>query len=160
MTETWIDEVWVTREDGRIATVTGRRRRNHLWSLSWFFQNDLEPTPPPTYLPDGKFRQARWMLRNPLQNFGRWVVGVCDRNYTVVGSGPVMATTWLDVDRNDGRSKRSGLIHGWKWSVIKLGPGLPFVSYTGKRVLWYAGFQWWGFFGFKWNILHSSVQVA
>jgi hypothetical protein len=37
---------------------------------------------------------------------------------------------------------------------------LPFVSYTGKRVMWYAGWQKSGNFGFKFNILHSKVQVV
>jgi hypothetical protein len=37
---------------------------------------------------------------------------------------------------------------------------LPFVSYTGKRVLWYIGWQKTGNFGLKFNLLNSTVQVV
>jgi hypothetical protein len=37
---------------------------------------------------------------------------------------------------------------------------LPFVSYTGKRVLWYVGWQMSGNLGFKFNLLNSKVQVV
>ena len=37
---------------------------------------------------------------------------------------------------------------------------LPFVSYTGKRLLWYAGWQKTGNFGVKFNLLSSEVQVV
>jgi hypothetical protein len=37
---------------------------------------------------------------------------------------------------------------------------LPFVSYTGKRVMWYAGWQKSGSFGLKFNLLNSKVQVV
>jgi hypothetical protein len=49
---------------------------------------------------------------------------------------------------------------GFKWSAIQTLIPLPFVSYTGKRVLWYAGWQQSGNLGFKFNILHSKVQVV
>lgn len=163
MSETYMDEQWKVSDDGRTATVTGRRRRDHKWSFKWFWQNDLEPEPPFDYLPDDKHRQLKWYVRNPLQNFGRWVGGVCDRNYTVVGTAPVMLTAWNDIpgwDESD--FPHRGLLRGWKYSFIKLGfwPGLPFVSYTGRWVMWYAGWQAWGFLGAKWNVLHSNVQVA
>lgn len=163
MTETWVDEQWEVSEDGRTATVTGRRRRDHAWSWSWFFENDLEPTPPPDYLPDDEDREFKWKyIRNPAQNFGRWVIGVCDRNYTVVGTAPVRITAWNDLPGWDEPGfEHRGLLRGWKWSVIKLGwLRLPFVSYTGRYVMWYAGWQAWGFAGGKFNILHSDVQVA
>jgi len=34
------------------------------------------------------------------------------------------------------------------------------VSYIGKRVLWHAGWQKTGNFGFKFNLLDSKVQVV
>ena len=35
-----------------------------------------------------------------------------------------------------------------------------FLSYTGKRVVWYAGWQKTGNFGLKLNLLNSRVQVV
>jgi len=37
---------------------------------------------------------------------------------------------------------------------------VPFVSYTGTKVLWYAGWQKTGNFGLKFNLLNSKVQVV
>jgi hypothetical protein len=34
------------------------------------------------------------------------------------------------------------------------------VSYTGKRVVWYAGWQKTGNFGVKFNLLNNKVQVV
>lgn len=145
-------ETWTVSPDERTATVIGRTRIQLRYKLNplWWFGNDEEPLPPddlyaghPQWL-----RVLRWYLRNPLQNFGKYVAGVYDRNYTVTGDAPVIATTWLDVYG----STRTGFKVSWiGWR--------PFVSYTGKRVLWYAGTQWWGFFGFKFNILRSDVQA-
>jgi len=78
-------------------------------------------------------------------------LGVCDRNYTVIGTAPVYATTWSDIYPAK---------TGWKLSTIHLGKlRLPFISYDGEQVLWYAGWQWSGFFGFKFNIKNSPVQL-
>ena len=66
-----------------------------------------------------------------MSNFADYVVGVCDRNYTVVGVFPLYATTWNDLPDPHPT--------GFKWSVCKIAIPLPFVSYTGKHVLWYAG---------------------
>ena len=117
----------------------------------WWFMNDQEPKPPSWYLPRRKalLRVVSWYLRNPLQNFGNYVLGVCDRNFTVYGTAPVMMVMW-----DDAVPPRKG----WKWSVIKLGwLRLPFISYSG-RVVFYAGWQPNGFFGFKFNIKNSAVQ--
>jgi len=120
----------------------------------WWMQNDEEPRPYPGMYPGRPEwqRMVLWYIRNPLQNFGKYVVGVYDRNYTVVGDAPVLATAWNDLP--DGRT-------GFKttWLELKY-VSLPFVSYVGKRVMWYAGWQWWGFFGLKFNILNSKIQVA
>ena len=55
------------------------------------------------------------------------------------------------VQRND--------VGEYGYQVIKLkfkyGVQLPFVSYSGKRVVWYSGWQPSGFFGLKFN-LHSE----
>jgi hypothetical protein len=56
------------------------------------------------------------------------------------------------VQRNDLNPVETG----WQWSVIKLAAlRLPFVSYSGKKVVWYIGWQPSGFFGAKFN-LHSK----
>ena len=42
---------------------------------------------------------------------------------------------------------------GFQWCVLKLGTLLlPFVSYAGRYVVWYLGWQPSGFFGAKFNI--------
>lgn len=126
----------------------------------WWMQNDEEPMAGPEYLvgyPDW-LRVAGWYARNPLQNFGKYVAGVYDRNYTVTGTPPVMwITAWND---EAGWTFETGR-RGWKWSVIRLKyMRLPFVSYVGKKWMWYLGWSWWGFFGAKLNKLNSSFQVV
>jgi hypothetical protein len=95
-------------------------------------------------------RQLSWYLRNPLQNFGKYVLGVGDRNYTVVGAAPVYATNWSDVDP---------IKTGWKISTIRFDwLRLPFVSYENEYLIWQAGWQWSGRFGLKFNIKKSPIQ--
>ena len=118
----------------------------------WWFMNAEEPWPPGWYLPGRLIviRTICWYLRNPLQNFGHYVLGVHDRNYEVYGPCPVMTHMWEDA-----APPRTG----WKWSVIKLGwLRLPFISYSG-RILFYAGWQPNGFAGLKFNIKNVSMQL-
>ena len=119
----------------------------------WWFLNDDEPDPPDWQLPGKSYliRQLSWYARNPLQNFGNYVLGVHDRNYTVVGTAPVYITNWSDVGLNQ---------QGWKISSIHLGAlRLPFVSYEGEYIRLYGGWQWSGFFGLKFNIKNSTIQI-
>lgn len=147
-------EAWTISGDGRIASVTGRTPQP-IWikmNPVWWFLNDDEPDPPEWQLPGKPYiiRQLSWYLRNPLQNFGKYVVGVADRNYAVVGTPPIFATTWSDVDPDR---------TGWKVSTIRVGSlRLPFVSYENEYLIWYAGWQWSGFFGFKFNLKKSAIQ--
>ena len=123
-------------------------------NLLWWFGNDSEQT---VYQADWYHpgwtqwrRKLMWNLRNPLQNFRAYVIGVQDRNYklSVFHGNPDP----LVVQRND--VKEAG------FQVTKLilesGLQLPFSSYSGKHVVWYAGWQPSGFFGFKFN-LHREV---
>lgn len=148
-------EAWTFSEDKTQSTVTGRVLQPWQKKINplWWFKNDEEPNPPDWELP-GKpqwLRVIAWYARNPLQNFSKYVIGVYDRNYTVVGTAPVNVTAWNDI----------GDETGWKFSVIHIGwLRLPFVSYVGKYVMWYAGWQWWGFAGGKFNILRSKVQIV
>ena len=147
-------ESWIISPDGRSASVSGRIPQP-LWKKLnpvWWLLNDDEPDPPHWQLPGKPYllRQLSWYVRNPFHNFGKYVLGVCDRNYTVVGSSPVYATTWSDIDAN---------MTGWKVSTINVsGFRLPFIAYEDEHVIWYAGWQWSGFFGFKFNIKNSQTQ--
>ena len=99
----------------------------------------------PWYHPEWSYRRRWWtwnVIRNPLQNFRSFVIGVQDRNYTVTGKAPIC------VQRDDLVPPQLG----WQWSVIHLLIPRPFVSYSGKSVVWYAGWQPNGFFGVKWNM--------
>jgi hypothetical protein len=150
-----VTETWIVSPDGRTASVSGRVRQSIWKRLNpvWWFLNVDEPDPPDWQLPGKPFiiRQLSWYLRNPLHNFGKYVLGVADRNYTVVGAAPVYATSWSDVDP---------IKTGWKISTIHIdGLRLPFVSYENNSVIWYAGWQWSGVFGLKFKIKNSSIQV-
>jgi hypothetical protein len=148
-------EIWAVSGDGQTASVTGRVEQPIYKKLNpiWWFLNDDEPDPPDWHLSGKPYlvRQLSWYKRNPLQNFGKYVVGVRDRNFTVVSTAPVYATNWSDVDPNK---------TGWKLSTIHLGwLRLPYVSYEDEHLIWYAGWQWSGFFGFKFNIKDSTFQI-
>jgi hypothetical protein len=148
-------ETWAVSPDHQTASVHGRVA-HPIWikfNPVWWLLNDDEPDPPDWQLPGKPYliRQLSWYARNPLQNFGNYVVGVHDRNYTVIGTAPVYATNWSDFAPN---------MQGWKTSTIQLGAlRLPFVSYENEHILWYAGWQWSGFFGFKFNIKNSAFQL-
>jgi hypothetical protein len=134
-----------------IQTIDGRSLKPLLKKLNpiWWFQNDDEQhvSDAPWYHPEWPQwrREFYWnFLRNPLQNFRCYVLGVADRNYTVAGRTPVMT-----VQRDDLAPPE----HGFQWCVIKLGNLLlPFVSYAGRRIVWYLGWQPSGIFGVKFSI--------
>lgn len=145
MSETWNVDSTQTK-----ATVSGRTLVAWYWKINpiWWFGNAAEQnlSEAPWYMPKSPnwFRALAWGLRNPLQNLRAFVIGVQDRNYTVTGKAPVMA-----VQRNDLEPPQTG----FQWCWIKLSVlSLPFVSYSGAHVTWYAGWQPTGFFGFKFNI--------
>lgn len=123
-------------------------------NLVWWFLNEYESMPPDWYHHGQNFwlRLVSWYIRNPFQNAGNYVFGVCDRNFTVRGPAPAMWTTYDDLD-----PPRTGL----KWSIIRLGClRLPFVSYVSARFLAYAGWQPNGFFGVKFNLKNMDLQVV
>ncbi len=120
----------------------------------WWFGNDEEPDPPDWYKPGQlKFwRYISWYMRNPLMNFGRYVIGVYDCPHWVSGPTPVMENLWSDLHPPQ---------FGWKWSVIWLAgiPLLPYVSYAGKYITFYLGWQPSGFFGLKFNLNFTLFQL-
>jgi hypothetical protein len=142
-------------EDGRRATITGRKRGSLQQKMNpmWWFMNSAEQTvnEAPWYRPAWPYwrRWLYWSLRNPLQNLRAFVLGVSDKNYDILGRAPVMC-----VQRNDLLPPEIGfqwcVLHGGDLRVRRF-----FVSYSGKRVVWYFGHQPTGFFGCKFN-LHSS----
>jgi hypothetical protein len=122
---------WVASADAQTASVSGRVAQPTWKKLNpvWWLLNDDEPDPPDWQLPGKPYliRQLSWYARNPLQNFGRYVIGVSDRNYTVVGTAPVYATNWSSVEPGG---------TGWKTSTIHLGwLRLPYVSYESEHLV-------------------------
>ena len=116
------------------------------WNVVEWFGNveGLDPNYQPTW-PMWK-RKLFWFFRNFMFNFFRYVVGVEDRAIMVTGPAPVFTPVMLEV---------SPPSTGWKWSMIRASwLRLPFVSFTGKRVLWYLG---WvpsgGRLGAKFNLI-------
>ena len=102
------------------------------------------------YLPNIKFSWLRnflWFCRNPIGNFMGFVVGVEGHDYVAIGPAPVLLTTYYDATPPG---------YGWKWAVLRCGwLFLPFVSYSGPRVLFYLGWRpYSGGLGLKFNI-HS-----
>jgi hypothetical protein len=136
----------------RSAAISGRVKVS-LWlkfnPIWWFFNNAEQNLAHAEWynsdLPQWQ-RAVLWNLRNPLQNFRAFVAGVADKNYTVRGRPPVMT-----VQRNDLVAPETG----WQWCVLAGGDlWFPrfFVSYSGKRVIWYFGHQPTGFWGAKFNL--------
>lgn len=128
-----------------IETKPWPKARTVAWWLKlnpiWWFGNEegLDPSYEPAW-PMWR-RRLFWFFRNFAFNFFRFVVGVEDRDLVVTGPVPVFTPVWLET---------SPARRGFKWSIIRTGwrqwtpPGegwlwLPFVSYTGSRVLWYVG---------------------
>jgi hypothetical protein len=126
----------------KAQVIDWRDKINPLW---WF--GNVEGMDP-NYEPGWPLWQRRlfWFFRNFAYNFFRFVVGVEDRDLMVTGPAPVFTPVWLEA---------SPPRTGWKWAIIRTGwVALPFVSYTGNHVLWYAG---WlpsgGRLGAKFNLI-------
>jgi hypothetical protein len=111
--------------------------RTQKWNPAWWLGNADDSTPPDWYRPGERGRNALWQLRNPLHNFTFYVIGTADKDFVRYGSEP---TT---VFSKDG---------GWNWAISRRGwLHLPFVSYRGKHVQFYALWRERGNFGLKLN---------
>jgi hypothetical protein len=128
-------------QDGSRATITGRKRAPLRKKMNpvWWFMNSSEQTvdEAPWYRPALPYWQRRpyWSIRNPLQNLRAFVLGVSDKNYSIIGRAPVMC-----VQRNDLLPPKTG----FQWCMLYAGDlRLPrfFVSYSGERVVWYFGYH-------------------
>ena len=113
-------------------------------NILWWFKNDEDPAPPPWY--SGTL--LMWYLRNPLHNFASYVIGVKDRDYSVTANFPYGPNVPSDIGQT-----------GWWRSIIDLPIKLPYVSYSGKRIEFYAGWQPIGVFGIRFTIINSSIQA-
>ncbi len=112
------------------------------WNPVWWFGNADDPEPPEWYRPKSPFRCTQWQLRNPCHNLTFYVIGVKDSDFVRWGDDPA------SVFRNDG---------GWNWCIIQKGwLRLPFVSYEGKRMKFYALWREHGNFGLKLNFKRPS----
>jgi hypothetical protein len=131
--------------------------RKPLWKKLnplWWFGNDHEPWPPDWYVEKHQvgrpywWKVVMWYARNPLHNFGRYVLGLVDRDFAVEGEAPVMCTHYNEHPSYAGREAEAPR---WKRHAIIAGRcRLPFVSYDSPSWRFYAGWQHTGFFGFKW----------
>jgi hypothetical protein len=105
------------------------------WNPVWWIGNADDRVPPEWYRPGEKGRGTLWQLRNPLHNFTFYVIGVADEDFIRYGREPEAVFA------------RAG---GWNWAVIEKGwLRLPFVSYEGKRLRFYALWRERGNFGLK-----------
>lgn len=127
------------------AVFSGRTHKPFLHKINpiWWLKNDDDPLPPDWYHPEwsGWRRWLTWhVVRNPGHNFMHYVLGVKDRNFTVVGTGST--TDKLDIGER-----------GWCWCVIKAGPEIwiarPYISHTGYVFSWHIGWMWDGAFGLR-----------
>jgi len=117
----------------------------------WWFGNDAEQTvdEAPWYHPEWPEwrRYLYWnAFRNPLQNFRSFVIGVQDRNYEVeviAGNSDPMVVQRDDVGEL-----------GWQIAVLEFASGvwLPFISYSGRRLVLQIGWQPTGFATLKLNL--------
>ena len=81
-------------------------------------------------------------LRNFMQNFRWYVIGVVDRDHSVTGLAPAACNLWSDL---------TPPLTGWKWAIVS--GWLPYVSYSGRKTdrgdgfVFYLGWQPRGGFG-------------
>lgn len=99
--------------------------------LPWFWlRNEDDPVPPPWYEQKRHFsdRWMRWQLRNVFHNVGYYILGKADKPSWRYGIYPA-----LDWNPNGGLNFAVSFLYG----CIPA----PFISYRGKRVEWYLGWQ-------------------
>jgi hypothetical protein len=135
--------------------VIGRTKKPFLRKLNviWWFMNDEEQKvsdPSAAWYHPEWPEWRRWLywnvFRNPLQNLSAFVLGVQDKNYTVYGKAHALTVQRNDLDPPE---------YGVQWAILRgvdLTIPRAFISYSGTRLVWYAGWQPSGFFRLKFNI--------
>jgi len=143
-------------------TVQVSGRTTKPWYLKvnpiWWLMNSGEQTveQAPWYQPTWPqwLRWLVWNIRNPLQNFRNYVIGVGDKNYKLTGRAPAMT-----VQRNDLVPSE----YGWQWCELWGGdlwvPRL-FGSVCSPGFVFYIGWQPSGIFGIKINGLLAWLVAA
>lgn len=116
------------------------------WNPIWWLGNADDSTPPKWYRPNQQGRRVLWQARNPLHNFTFYVIGIADKDFLRYGHEPEA------VFSKDG---------GWNWAVIQRGwLRLPFISYQGRRLQFYALWRERGNFGLKLNRVEAPTPTA
>lgn len=105
------------------------------WNPVWWVGNADDNEPPHWYRPSNQLRSSLWQARNPLHNFTFYVIGIADKDFVRYGREPDTVFA-----RDD----------GWNWAIIEKGwLRLPFISYQGKHIRFYALWRERGNFGLK-----------
>lgn len=145
--------------DRRSGEYTGRSKVPFALKCSpkFWFENNFQQTldEAPWYEPDKPQaeRERDWNLRNPAQNLRAVVLGCLDKNYKFKGKYPADTIQRNDLKNPDGSEQT-----GFQWTLSYGGDlWVPrwFISYSGKRVVWYYGTNYTGFYGAKFN-LHKA----
>jgi hypothetical protein len=103
----------------------------------WWFGNVDEPRAPDWYRPGGRFRNFAWHMRNPLENFSNYVIGVADKKSVRSGRYP---------------TQNSNPHGGWNFAVTRWRiMYLPFIDCKHRRFEFYFGWRERGNFGIKLN---------
>ncbi|MEW6214101.1 MAG: hypothetical protein AB1478_02685 [Nitrospirota bacterium] len=101
-----------------------------IWKI---FGNDEDPIPPEWYLPEKKmcWREFMWFIvRNPLHNFTWHIIGIVNKSFSV---------KYLNYKN-------------WYCHILMYKRFIfPFISYNGKRCVFYIGWRKNGAFGIKIN---------
>ena len=137
------------------------------------------------YLPDvhdDTLRDFYWWWRNPFANFVGFVLGVEDKQRVIYGTAPLEEATMWDHGAHGWKwacttaplskvwlavlaviSFLLGFAGWWWWwlfpiAVVAVFRGfgvLPFLSYSGSKILFYVGWRYSGGFGVKINKGHD-----
>jgi hypothetical protein len=109
-----------------------RIRWYHKANPVWWFGNIDDPPP-------AGHSRLSWYWRNFCHNGFWYVLGVADKPV-------VFRSTWGEATTFPPAGLGLALVNG----------RLPFASYRGRRVEWYAGWRPQGAFGFSFRISHAK----
>lgn len=144
----------VATENGKIVYLVGGRKpypASKKWNPIWWLGNEWDPDPPDWSMPGSSMwlRRINWWFRNPFHNFGRYVLGVGDKNYKVI---------FERLPPKDAINQPMGLERASL--VFDDGKTLPWFFYGGKYFNFYWGWQPTGFAGLKlnkWALLAAPI---
>ncbi len=112
----------------------------------WWLGNSRNPQAPEWYMPDNPLRNTAWYIRNPFDNFTRYVIGFADKETVRYGVHP------------ESLSNPHG---GWNFSITKYKClYLPFIDYRKGTFEFYFGWRKYGDFGIKLNFKKSGRKES